>query len=406
MSFQQGLSGLDASQQNLDVIGNNVANASTVGYKESVTQFADMYANSLATSQGNQVGIGVTVAAVSPQMTQGNITTTGNPLNVAINGNGMFVMNNNGSTTYSRDGEFSLNANGYIVNSAGANLMGYPTNSAGGISPTTPVPLQVSTADLTPTATTTATLGLNLDAADAVPTTTPFSATDSTSYNSSTALTVYDSQGDSHTLTTYYVKTASNTWDVYASSDGAMLNGGASVGTLNYSTGGTLSADQTFNLSVPLTDGAATPQTIALTYPAASSTQYGVAFAVNKNTQNGYTTGQLSGYSISADGTLQGNYSNGQSRDMGQIVLANFQNQQGLTALGNNQWGQTAASGQPSIGTPTSGDMGTLQSGALEQSNVDLTTQLVAMIQAQNVYQANSQTIKTEDTIMQTLVNL
>lgn len=405
MSFQQGLSGLDAASQNLDVIGNNVANASTVGFKESDTEFSAMYANSLASSQGVQVGIGTSVAAVAPEFTQGNVTTTGDPLDVAINGNGFFQMSTGGSLTYSRDGEFSLDKNGYIVNSSGGSLMGYPATSAGTISPTTPQPLQVSTADLTPTATSTATLGVNLDSTDTVPTNT-FSTTDSTSYNASTALTVYDSEGNSHNLTSYFVKTANNTYNVYAADDGTLLNGGAAVGTLNFGSGGTLSANATMNISLPMTNGAGTPQPIALTFPAATTTQYGVAFAVNQNTQNGYTTGQLSGYSISADGTLQGNYSNGQSRDMGQIVLANFADQRGLTALGNNQYGQTAASGQPQIGTPSSGGTGTLQSGALEQSNVDLTTQLVAMIQAQNVYQANSQTIKTEDTIMQTLVNL
>jgi flagellar hook protein FlgE len=405
MSFQQGLSGLDAASQNLDVIGNNVANASTIGFKESQAQFAGIYANSLASSQGVQVGIGTSVAAVAPEFTQGNVTTTGDPLDVAVNGNGFFQMSTNGTSTYSRDGEFSLDKNGYIVNSSGGNLMGYPANSSGTISPTTPQPLQVSTADLTPTATSTATLGVNLDSTDTAPTAT-FATTDSTSYNASTALTVYDSEGNSHNLTSYFVKTANNTYDVYSADDGTLLNGGAAVGTLNFGSGGTLSANQTMNLSLPFANGAGTPQPIALTFPAATTTQYGVAFAVNQNAQNGFTTGQLSGYSISPDGTLQGNYSNGQSRDMGQIVLANFADQQGLTALGNNQYGQTAASGQPQIGAPSSGSFGNLQSGALEQSNVDLTTQLVAMIQAQNVYQANSQTIKTENTIMQTLVNL
>ena len=405
MSFQQGLSGLAAASQNLDVIGNNVANAQTVGFKQGTAEFAAMYANSLATSQGTQIGIGTQVAAVANEFTQGNVNTTGNPLNVAVNGNGFFQMSSNGSLSYSRDGEFQLDKNGYIVNASGQNLMGYPANSAGGISPTTPVKLQVSTADLTPVATSTATLGVNLNSNDTAPTNT-FAATDSTSYNSSTALTVYDSQGDAHTLTSYFVKTGNNAYDVYEAEDGTVLNGGAAVGSLNFGTSGTLSANQTFNLSLTNSNGSATPQSIALTFPSTSTTQYGVAFAVNTNTQNGYTTGQLSGYSISADGTVQGNYSNGQSRPMGQIVLANFANTQGLTALGNNQFAETAASGQAQIGSPQSGNLGNLQAGALEQSNVDLTTQLVAMIQAQNIYQANSQTIKTEDTIMQTLVNL
>ncbi|HUN92724.1 MAG TPA: flagellar hook protein FlgE [Burkholderiaceae bacterium] len=405
MSYQQGLSGLSAASQDLDTIGNNVANASTIGFKEGRAEFADIYANSLATDVGSQIGIGTRIAAVAPEFTQGNIETTSNPLDIAINGQGFFQMNDAGAMSYSRDGEFQLDQNGYIVNSSGYNLMGYPVNASGTVTPTTPVPLQISTSDLAPVATSTASLGVNLDSTSTAPTN-AFSTADSTSYNASTAITVYDAQGNSHTLSTYYVKTANNTWNVYGASDGTLLNSGNALGTLNFSTGGTMAASQTFNLTLPLTNGATTPQTIALTYPATGTTQYGVAFAVNTNSQNGNTTGQLSGYTIGSDGTIQGRYSNGMTRDMGQVVMANFADPQGLTALGNNQWGETSQSGQPQVGAPDSGNLGTLQSGALEQSNVDLTTQLVDMITAQRYYQANSQTIKTEDTIMQTLVNL
>ena len=405
MSFQQGLSGLDAASQNLDTIGNNVANVATVGFKEARAEFADIYASSFGTSNGAQVGIGVQVAAVATQFTQGNTSTTGNPLDVAINGQGFFRMVNNGNVTYSRAGEFQLDKNGYVVDSSGNNLTGYPASSTGVISPSTPVAMQISTANVAPTATSTASLAVNLDSLDTVPTP-AFSISDSTSYNSSTAMTIYDSQGNAHTLSTYYVKSAANHWNVYAASDGTLLNGGASVGSLAFGTGGTLASDTTMNLSVPLTNGAATPMTFPLTFPAATNSQFGVAFSVNSNTQNGYTTGQLSGYSIGDDGTLEGRYSNGQTKAMGQIALGNFINPQGLSALGNNQFAETAASGQPIVGAPTTGNLGTLQSGAVESSNVDLTTELVNMITAQRNYQANAQTIKTEDTIQQTLVSL
>jgi flagellar hook protein FlgE len=219
-------------------------------------------------------------------------------------------------------------------------------------------------------------------------------------------MTVYDSQGNSHTLTTYYVKTASNTWDVYGAGDGTVLNGGAALGSLNFGAGGTLPADVTMNASIPLTNGAASPLAIPLTYPATGMSQFGVDFAVNQLQQDGYTTGTLAGFSVGNDGTILGRYTNGQTRAQGQLVLANFINSQGLVALGNNQFAESANSGQALVSSPGSGTLGVLQSGALEDSNVDLTQELVNMITAQRVYQANAQTIKTQDQVQQTLVNL
>jgi len=404
MSFEQALSGLNAASQNLDVIGNNVANASTVGFKDGRAEFADVYAASLA-SGGTQIGIGTSLSAVSPEFTQGNITTTGNPMDVAINGQGFFRMSTGGTITYSRDGEFSLNSNGFIVNSSGALLTGFPATANGGISPSTPVPVQLSLANIAPQSTTTASLSLNLDSRSTVPVS-AFNVNDPTTYNSSTAMTVYDSQGNSHTLALYFRTTAANTWSAYATADGTLLNAGAPIGTLNFNTAGQMAADVTMNPSIALTNGATTPLTFALTFPAASTSQYGASFAVSANSQNGYTTGQLSGFSIGTDGIIQGRYSNGQTRDQGQIALANFVNPQGLSALSGNQWVETSASGQPLIGAPSTGSNGSLQAGALESSNVDITTELVNMITAQRVYQANAETIKTEDQVQQTLMNL
>jgi flagellar hook protein FlgE len=404
MSFEQALSGLNAASQNLDSIGNNIANASTVGYKDGRAEFADVFAASLASS-GTQIGIGTRLTAVSPQFTQGNITTTGNPMDVAINGQGFFRMSNGGVATYSRDGEFSLDKNGFIVNSSGAQLTGYPANANGTISPGTPVPMQLSLANIAPKGTSNASLSLNLDSRSTTPTA-AFNLADPTSYNSSTALTVYDSQGNSHTLSMYFRTTAANTWSVYAAADGSILNTGNPIGNLSFNSSGTMTADVTMNPAIPLTNGAATPLTFALLFPAASTSQYGASFAVSSNSQNGYTTGQLSGFSIGADGIVQGRYSNGQTRDQGQIALANFINPQGLVALGGNQWAESSASGQPLVGAPSTGSNGALQSGALESSNVDITTELVDMITAQRVYQANAETIKTQDQVQQTLMNL
>jgi flagellar hook protein FlgE len=405
MSFEQALSGLNAASQNLDTIGNNVANASTIGYKEGRAEFADMFAASIASESGTQIGIGTRLAAVSPQFTQGNITTTGNPMDVAINGSGFFRMATGGVISYARDGEFSLDKNGFIVNSTGAQLTGYPANTNGTISPSTPVPVQLSLANIAPKATANASLSLNLDSRSTVPAA-AFSLTDPTSYNSSTALTVYDSQGNSHTLSLYFRTTAANTWSVYAAADGSVLNAGAAIGTLNFNSSGTMASNVTMNPSIPLTNGATTPLTIALLFPASSTSQYGASFGVSTNTQDGYTTGQLSGFSIGSDGIIQGRYSNGQTRDQAQIALANFINPQGLVALGGNQWAESSSSGQPLVGAPGVGSNGSLQSGALESSNVDITTELVDMITAQRVYQANAETIKTQDQLQQTLMNL
>jgi flagellar hook protein FlgE len=404
MSFEQALSGLNAASQNLDAIGNNVANASTIGFKQGRAEFADVFAASLA-SGGTQIGIGTRLAAVSPQFTQGNITTTGNSMDVAINGQGFFRLATGGVVSYSRDGQFSLDKNGFIVNSSGAQLTGYPANAAGAISPSTPVSLQLSLANIAPKATANASLSMNLDSRATVPAAT-FNAIDPSTYNSSTALTVYDSQGNSHTLSLYFRNTASNAWSVYAAGDGSVLNGSNPIGTLNFGTSGTMSNDVTLNPSIPLANGAASPLTFALLLPAASTSQYGVSFSVSNNSQDGYTTGQLSGFSIGSDGVIQGRYSNGQTRDQGQIALANFINAQGLVALGGNQWAESAASGQPLVGAPATGSNGALQAGALESSNVDITTELVDMITAQRVYQANAETIKTQDQVQQTLMNL
>ena len=405
MSFEQGLSGLNIATKNLDAIGNNVANSSTVGYKSERAEFADVFASSLGGGSGVQIGIGAKVAAVRQQFTQGNITTTSNPLDVAINGSGFFRVSTNGTISYSRNGQFSLDSNGFMVTDSGARLTGFPADPNGQIVASTPVDLQLSLANIAPKPTGTASMALNLDSRDTVPTS-AFNMTNPASYNSSTAMTVYDSQGNSHTLTTYYVKTSSNNWDVYAAADGNALNGGAAVGSLAFGAGGTLPADVTMNMSIPLTNGAVSPLAIPLTFPASDMSQFGVDFSVNKLQQDGYTTGTLAGFSIGTDGTVTGRYTNGQTRAQGQIVLANFINPQGLVSLGNNEWAESADSGQPLVSSPGSGTLGLLQSGALEDSNVDLTAELVNMITAQRAYQANAQTIKTQDQMDQTLVNL
>lgn len=425
MSFQQGLSGLNGAAKSLDVIGNNVANASTVGFKQSQTQFADMYANSMNRSGNSPVGIGVNVADVSQQFTQGNITTSNNPLDIAINGDGFFQMAGsltNLSPMYGRNGQFQLDKNGYIVNPSenGAFLMGYAAGVTGG----DPVPLKIDTSSIPATTTTTISTKVNLDSRVAVPATTPFNATDPTSYNNSTGVTIYDSLGNPYSVQTYYVKNAptgtppTTTWDVYATVDGKTLTttaGGTTplkLGSMTFDSTGALTSGG--SMTIDLTSAGVNPgiakaggnfaSTIALSYT--GSTQTGSAFVNLAQSQNGMPPGTLSSFSIAADGTIVGSYSNQQTKNLGSVVLVNFANPNGLQPLGNNLYQATAAAGSPLVGKPTTGTFGTLQARAVEDSNVDLTAELVNMIVAQRVYQANSQTIKVQDTVLQTLVSL
>ncbi len=401
MSFQQGLSGLNAAAKGLDAVSNNVSNAATVGFKSSAAEFADVYAASIAGGGASQVGVGVNISSVKQQFTQGNISVTNSPLDVAINGAGFFRMNNNGSTTFSRNGQFLVDKNGFVVNSAGARLTGYTANASGIIVPSSPQDLLINSADLTPTATTGGQIGLNLDSRAAVPG--AFNYLDPTTYNSSTAMTVYDSLGNAHVQSMYFRKTAANAWDMYTILDSTAGSQTGPTGLAFNSAGVLTTAMPLGALAYTLTNGAAN---LSIAPDFTSSTQYGSTFGVNKMAQDGYTSGRLSGMSVANDGVVQGRYSNGQSRNLGQVVLANFANPNGLQSIGGNQWTESSVSGQPLVGSPNSGSLGALQSGAVEESNIDLTGELVNMITQQRNYQANAQSIKTQDAILQTLVNL
>ena len=571
MGFQQGLSGLFGAAQNLDVIGNNIANTSTVGFKSSTTQFADVYATSLTGTGSLQVGIGTQVAAIAQKFTQGNTSVTNNPLDLAINGEGFFRMDNAGLITYTRNGQFQLDKDGYVVNNSDMRLTGYSVDPLSG-QPTTAAaaPIQVSFEDIAPNATGLASMVLNLDASKTPPATTPFDPADVASYNNATAITLYDSLGNARAMTLYFAKldqgpalatsqvdltvtlpspstevvaipddvafdpalassyTASSTATLYDSSgipqdmtlyfvktpvdnewrmhgrfadgtpvdfdpdpdatsdsvtltfdptsgalatpDGGILSGlTAPVGaglTFDLDLSGSVETDYVFSVISFSQDGAAQvsepnqwsmygqlqvdgtsvgvdfgagaggPQrlsfdssgvlTTTMPFPDASaylagsgattpmafdlsltgSTQYGSNFGINSVSQDGYSSGRIASLSISQDGLILGNYTNGQSNVLGQVAIANFVNPRGLQSLGNNQWAETSESGQPTVGAPGSGTLGIVQSGAVEESNVDLTAELVNLIVAQRMYQANAQTIQAQDQILQTLINI
>ena len=412
MGYQQGLSGLSGASNALDVIGNNIANANTVGFKSSTAQFADMYANSVATSVNTQIGIGTQISSVQQSFGQGTINTTNNALDVAINGNGFYQMSNNGVITYSRDGTFQRDKNGFIVDSHGRNLMGYNATAGGVINTAATVPLQAPTSNLAPTATTKITGQFNLNSQDKVPATTPFSAIDSTTYNYSTSIQVYDSLGGAQQVDMYFVKSATaGQWEAYAGVHGQPTT---DLGAVTFNTSGQIASTTPvapvtgstgqFQFTIPATGGSATPQ--PLTLDLNGTTQYGGKNGVNNLAQDGFASGTLTTFSIGADGRLTGNYSNGQTQTLGQIALANFNNPNGLTNLGGNQYAETSASGVPQISAPGSTNHGVLQGSALENSNVDLTAQLVNLITAQRNYQANAQTIKTQQAVDQAVINL
>ncbi|MEO7402465.1 MAG: flagellar hook-basal body complex protein, partial [Burkholderiales bacterium] len=235
-----------------------------------------------------------------------------------------------------------------------------------------------------------------------------FSFNNPATYNNATTVQTFDSLGNSHSLSLFFVKTAANSWDVRGQVDGNPIAGGAPIGTgLNFTSSGAINAVTTtlpFNLSLPYATGAVTPQAVTLDFT--GSTQYGASFGVTDVTQNGFTSGRLIGYNIGSDGVVNGRYSNGETRTQGQIVLATFTNNQGLDPLGDNVWAETRESGAPAVGAPKTGLNGSLQAGAVEESNVDLTAELVNMITAQRVFQANSQTIRTQDQLLQTIIQL
>lgn len=419
MSFQQGLSGLNAASRNLEVIGNNIANGSTYGAKGARAEFADVYANALAGS-ANQVGIGVQLAAVAQQFTQGDITGTSNPLDVAISGGGFFQMSTaSGALSYSRNGQFKVDsATGYLVNNQGLRLLGYPADATGTIIPGTAVPLSMPTAGITPRATSTISMEMNLDSRLGVTLPTsgaPIDFNDPSTYNSATSQTVYDTQGNPVALTYYFQKTAADTWNVYVTANGTPLatsgSDPAPSTTITFpANGGAPTAPVgTVALNIPsITNsvGATTQPIAGVALDLSVATQYGSAFGVTDLSQNGYTAGQLTGVVIGSNGVISAQYSNQQTLPCGQIELATFRNPQGLIPTGGNGWIASVASGDPIVGTPGSGNLGVLQAEALEESNVDITAQLVDMITAQRAYQANAQTIKTQDQIMQTIVNL
>ena len=403
MGFHHGLSGLNAASKSLDVSGHNIANSNTIGFKKSRAEFNEMVASAMGSGQcpgSAGAGIGVSVAAVTQQFSQGVITPTANGLDMAINGDGFFVVNTPSGTAYTRNGAFQLDKNGFLVTANGDKVQGWADANATG---TQPVDLQVPTGAGIPGRQTT---GLSIQAAN-LPATAPdaISVTPNTPrHTDGTSLQLYDSQGVAVPGEVYFVKNGSNTWDVYDSLDPAATP----IGTVTFDGEGKFDSTTVTTLSVnpSVANPNNPPAPFTVTLDLSGMTQNDRKWSVDKMTQDGYASGELTGVNVSKDGTLMASYSNGLTRPEGKVALARFTNPQGLAPNGNNNWVQTNDSGPVLYGSAGSGSFGQITGCALEESNVDLTAELVGMMTAQRSYQANAQTIKTQDQVFSTLVNL
>lgn len=420
MAFDTAISGMQAATSELNVIGNNIANSSTTGFKASRAQFADVYATSVLGVSSKAIGKGVTLSAVTQEFSQGNIGFTANSLDLAVNGDGFFVLSDEGAQSYTRAGSFQVDQEGYIVASSGSRLQAYQADAAGTVTGQLG-DVQLQSGLIDPNPTTDVDVTLNLDSRETVPTiafggpfdafATPATAPDTSSYNSSSTTTIYDELGNSHNLDSYFVKTATpNEWEVYTLVDGVSTSGPE---TMTFLSNGqldpaTLPAQATITGWVPLdSDGLANgadPQDFTVSL--STSTQFGSPFGVSALAQDGYSAGQLSGINVAESGVIFARYTNGQSRALGQVALAGFNSVTGLQPQGDTTWLETFSSGPATLGEPGTAGLGVLQSGALEDSNVEVTEQLVDMIVAQRNFQAAAQVIQTEDTITQTIINI
>ncbi|HSP01164.1 MAG TPA: flagellar hook protein FlgE [Thioalkalivibrio sp.] len=406
MPFRTALSGLNAASADLRVTGNNIANSGTTGFKQSRAEFADVFSQSYGGISQTAIGSGVRLAAVTQQFDEGNTEFTQNNLDLAMNGQGFFVLNDGGTQVYSRAGAFQANREGFVENTQGQRLQVYtPQDAAGTLFNTGSLAaLQLSTSEAPPSTTTEveALVNLRADVEAIDPAVTPFDIDDPNSFHYSTSLTVYDSLGQARTATMYFANRDSLEWEARVAIDGAEV--GTPV-TLQYNDDGTVLTPATPSAFGPYTppNGA---EDMNIEFDFTRTTQYGNNFNVTGLTQNGFTTGRLSSIDIDSSGVVFARFTNGQSQALGKVALANFANPQGLQQLGNNTWGESFGAGDVILGEAETGNFGLIQSGALEGSNVDIAQQLVKLITAQRNFQANAQVITTADAVTQTIINI
>ncbi|PKG81107.1 flagellar hook protein FlgE [Colwellia sp. 75C3] len=452
MSFNIALSGLNAAQKDLDVTSNNIANVNTVGFKESRAEFVDVYAASLLSAGKTKVGDGVLTSDVAQQFSQGSIQFTNNSLDLAITGNGFFAtVPELGSleTSYTRAGQFKLNADNFVVNSGGGHLLGFPVNPDGtssSVSLSTATPVRIPTSSGAPTPSSEVDIRMNLPAGDVPPANPIFDPADPLTFNNSTSVTIFDSLGDDHIMTYYFVKTAANSWNMFTAVDDQMVNvaasavqnppadplavppipaypqptgAGARGAVLAFNPSGDFIAQspaviQTEQLGAGiLSNGADPAQQLIIDFnldingPNPNEpTQFASNFEVTALKQNGLAVGRLTGIDIGNDGLVKATYSNGTSEPLARIAMVNFANEQGLTQIGGTNWKESIVSGEALAGEGGSGTFGTINSSALEQSNVNLTTELIDLISAQRNFQANSRALEVDNQLNQTILQI
>ncbi len=442
MSFNTALSGLQAASIDLSTTSNNIANVATTGFKYSRAEFGDIFAVSPFGNSPTAVGNGVQVDNVSQQFSQGNLRFTDASLDMAISGQGYFVISQDqvgASFSYSRAGEFRVNADGYIVNNDGQYLQTFPVDGSGNVTSTslnTTAALQLPTSTGSPLPTSEIEVGVNLSASATGLDPALFDPAQSTTFTNSTSSTVFDSLGESHVLSYYFVKDLQgsgtnalpgdpNQWQVFTYLDGlpqdvagghtiSHPDGTPAVNINQDSAQLSFLADGSYALSLPaslisdpiaLSNGA---NDLVITHDFANNgtTQYAANFSVNTLDPNGFSTGRLTGLDISEEGLVRASYTNGTSIPLGKIAMADFPNSQGLSNVGSASWTETIDSGSVIAGEAGSGRFGLIQSGALEASNVDLTQQLVNLITAQRNFQANARSIETANTLTQTIIQI
>lgn len=432
MSFNIALSGLAAAQKDLDTTANNIANVNTTGFKESRAEFADVYATSIFASGRTKVGDGVTTSTVAQQFSQGALQFTNNSLDLAITGEGFFALTPDRQSqdlTYTRSGAFKLNKDNFIVDNKGNYLQGFATDPVTGenqsVSLSTTSPISIPTSAGAPRATNNIFLSMNLDSRELATDGIAFDPTDRATYNHSTSVTVYDSLGESHTVTTYFRKTttvppANAQWETHIVWDdvtGAPIQGD----NLVFDSSGNFVTPPVPTLTMPaatlnnplngyLTNGAQFATDMVINFRDASGvrepTQYASTFDVTNLSQDGTTVGFLTGVDIDAFGRVLASYSNGDSAYLAQVALVRFANVQGLKQVGNTSWKQSITSGEPIGGQANIGTFGAINASALEQSNVNLTTELVDLISAQRNFQANSRALEVNSTLQQTVLQI
>ena len=442
MSFNTALSGLNAAQSELEILSNNIANVSTSGFKGSRAEFGDIFATSAFGGGSTAVGSGTLLQSVSQQFTQGNMNFTSNTLDIAISGEGFFVMApNQGSSerVFTRAGAFGVDASGNVVNTSGQLLQVFPVNENDGTVQSTSLSstenLRLPESAGVPQQTAQVTLGVNLPSDVPALDITLFNPNDDATYSRSTSANVFDSQGESHVATVYYVKNSlsatGNEWNMfhYIDNEPVDILGGSNLAgpgkplsaTIEFETNGSFDPSTSPTVPSPIVTVALGPtganltnwqagvdgtQQITFAYDQANTTQFASAFTVNSLSQDGFAIGRLTGLDVSDTGVIRATYTNGQSTAVGKVALARFPNSQGLAQVGNTSWSQTTNSGEALPGESGTGTFGLIRSGALEQSNVDLTAELVGLITAQRNFQANAKSIETANAITQTILQI